>query len=208
MLNVGLTGGIASGKSTVARMFATKGAILIDFDTLAHDVEKPDGPVWTGIVSHFGEGILRPDRKIDRRKLGDIVFADREKRELLNRLVHPAVFDEWRRRLASIGNNRADAVVLSDIPLLIEAGMKGMVDLVLLIYIPREEQIRRLMERNGLTREEAEKRIAAQMPIDEKIPEADVVIGNEGSLEETERQVDRVWKTLCLRAGIEDGPAM
>ena len=199
MLNVGLTGGIACGKSTVARMLAAKGAILIDFDDLAHDAEEPDGPVWQGIVGHFGHGILLPDRRIDRRKLGAIVFADREKRDVLNRLVHPAVFDEWRRRLKEIEKTRADAIVLSDIPLLIEAGLKAMVDIVLLVYLPPEEQIQRLMERSELTREEAESRIAAQMPIGEKIPQADIVIGNEGSVEETGRAVDRVWEELLRR---------
>jgi dephospho-CoA kinase len=98
MLNVGLTGGIACGKSTVARMLVEKGAILIDFDDLAHAVEEPEGPVWREVVHHFGEAILLPDRRIDRRKLGAIVFEDREKREILNRLVHPAVFAEWRKR--------------------------------------------------------------------------------------------------------------
>ena len=97
MLNVGLTGGIASGKSTVARMLAEKGALLIDFDELAHAVEEPEGPVWREIVQPFRREILGADRTIDRRKLGAVVFADREKLELLNRLVHPAVFAEWRK---------------------------------------------------------------------------------------------------------------
>jgi dephospho-CoA kinase len=199
MLNVGLTGGIACGKSTVARMLVEKGAILIDFDDVAHAVEEPEGPVWREIVRHFGEAILLPDRRIDRRKLGAIVFADREKRGILNRLVHPAVFAEWRKRLGEIEKGRADAVVLSDIPLLIEAGLEKMVDVVLLVYIPPEEQIRRLMVRDGFTREEAERRVAAQMPIGEKIPRADIVIRNEGSFEETNRAVGRVWKELCRR---------
>ena len=200
MLNVGLTGGIACGKSTVARMLAAKGAILIDFDDLAHAVEEPEGPVWQGIVGHFGEGILFPDRRIDRRKLGAIVFADREKREFLNRLVHPAVFAEWNRRLKEIEKTDADAIVLSDIPLLVEAGMKAMVDVVLLVYLSPEGQIRRLMARDGLTREDAERRIAAQMPIDEKVPHADIVIRNEGSVEETVRAADRAWEELLRRA--------
>ena len=95
MLNVGLTGGIACGKSTVSRMLAEKGAVLIDFDELAHAVQEPEGAVWREIVRHFGEEILHEDRTIDRRKLGETVFADLEKRELLNRLVHPAIFEEW-----------------------------------------------------------------------------------------------------------------
>lgn len=199
MLNVGLTGGIASGKSTVARMLVAKGAVLIDFDDLTHTVEEPDGPVWREILRHFGKAVLLPDRRIDRGKLGAIVFADRKKREILNGIVHPAVLAEWRGRLAEIEKERADAVVLSDIPLLIEVGLEKMVDLVLLVCVPPEEQIRRLMARNGYSREEAESRVAAQMPIAEKIPRADIVIRNEGSVEETVREVDRVWKELCRR---------
>lgn len=196
MLNVGLTGGIASGKSTVARMLVEKGAILIDFDGLAHAVETPEGPVWRDIVGHFGEGILLPDQRIDRVKLGAIVFSDRQKRETLNRLVHPAVFAEWQKRLAEIEKERPDAIALSDIPLLFEAGVERMLDLVLLVYIPPEEQVRRLMVRNGFTREEAERRVASQMPIEEKIPRADIVIRNGGSLGDTRRAVDEVWEEL------------
>jgi dephospho-CoA kinase len=199
MLNVGLTGGIASGKSTVARMLAEKGAVLIDFDELAHAVEESGGPVWREIIRHFGEEILHGDRTINRRKLGETVFADREKRELLNRLVHPAIFEEWQRRLAEIRVRRADAIVVSDIPLLIEAGLKVMVDLILLVYITPEEQIRRVMARDGFSREEAERRLAAQMPIDEKLRWADIVIRNEGSPEETRRTVSEVWMELNIR---------
>jgi dephospho-CoA kinase len=179
-------------------MLVEKGAILIDFDDLAHAVEEPEGPVWRGIVSHFGEGILLPDRRIDRRKLGAIVFADPEKRDILNRLVHPAVFAEWQKRLGEIEKTAADAIVVSDIPLLIEAGGKAMVDLVLLVYLPPEDQIRRLMARDGFNRKEAERRVAAQMPLDEKITQADIVIRNDGSVEETSRRVGQVWEELEL----------
>ena len=196
MLNVGLTGGIASGKSTVARMLVEKGAVLIDFDELTREVEEPDKPAWREIVRHFGEAVLLPDRRIDRGKLGEIVFADPVKRRILNDIVHPAVFAEWRGRLTEIKQRQPDAVVLSDIPLLIEAGLEKMVDLVLLVCIPPEEQIRRLMARNGFSREEAERRISAQMPIVQKIPRADRVIRNEGSIEETAREVERIWEEL------------
>ena len=199
MLNVGLTGGIACGKSTVARMLAEKGAVLIDLYELAHSVQEPEGAVWREIVCHFGEEILHEDRTIDRRRLGETVFADREKRELLNRLVHPAIFEEWQRRLAEIRARRADAIVVSDIPLLIEAGMKSMVDLVLLVYITPEEQIRRVMARDGSSREEAERRLASQMPIEEKLRWADIVIRNGGSPEETRRAVCTVWMELIIR---------
>jgi dephospho-CoA kinase len=199
MLNVGLTGGIAAGKSTVARILVEKGARLIDFDELSHAVEEPEGPVWRQIVRHFGEEILKADRTIDRRKLGDVVFADREKLDLLNRLVHPAVFQEWRRRIEEIRTVQPDAIVLSDVPLLIEAGMKPMVDLILLVYVPPEEQIARLMARNGYNREDAEKRIASQMPIGEKLPYADLVIRNDGSPETTRKALNAIWTELIER---------
>lgn len=206
MLNVGLTGGIASGKSTVARMLAARGALLIDIDDLAHAIIEPEGPVWKGIVGHFGKEILLPDRRIDRSKLGEIVFKDPEKRNALNRLVHPAVFDEWLKRLAEIEKATVDAVVVSDIPLLIEVGATAMVDVILLVYIPRDEQIRRLIAREGFSREEAESRLYAQMPIEEKIPLADTVIRNEGSIEDTGRMVDQVWKELLWRERMQRLP--
>ena len=199
MLNVGLTGGIACGKSTVARMLVENGAILIDFDELAHAVQEPDGAVWCEIVRHFGEEVLHGERKIDRRRLGEMVFADREKRELLNRIVHPAIFAEWQRRLEEIRKASPNAIVISDIPLLIETGMKEMVDLVVLAYITPEEQIRRAMARDGFSREEAEQRLAAQMPIEEKLRWADIVIHNEGLPEETRRAVSEVWMELNIR---------
>ncbi len=199
MLNVGLTGGIASGKSTVARMLAEKGALVIDFDELAHDVQEPEGLVWRKIVAHFGLDILGPDRTIDRRKLGAVVFGDREKLELLNRLVHPAVFAEWQRRIAEVRATQPDAIVLSDIPLLLEAGLKPQVDLVLLVYIPPEEQINRLMSRNGYGRDEALSRLASQMPLDAKLPEADIVIRNDGSRGETQKAIDALWQELQER---------
>ena len=199
MLNVGLTGGIATGKSTVARILVEKGARLIDFDELSHAVEEPEGPVWKEIVRHFGDEILQADRTIDRRKLGDIVFADREKLDLLNRLVHPAVFQEWYKRIEEIRTVQPDAIVLSDVPLLIEAGMKPMVDLILLVYVLPEEQIGRLMARNGYSREDAEKRIASQMPIGEKLPHADIVVRNDGSPEMTRKALNAIWTELIKR---------
>lgn len=199
MLHVGLTGCIACGKSTVARMLEAKGAVLIDFDEMAHAVIEPESPVWREIVHHFGDEILLADGRIDRRKLGSVVFADAAKREILNGLVHPAVFDAWRKRLEEIGRSADEAIVISDIPLLVEAGLQSQVDLVLLVYLSPEEQIRRLMDRDGFDREEALRRIASQMPIDRKVGLADLVIDNGGSLEQTGREVDRVWAELCRR---------
>lgn len=199
MLNVGLTGGIATGKSTVAKMLVEKGAILIDLDELAHAVEEPEKPAWREIVSRFGEEILQADKRIDRRKLGALVFGDAGKRKLLDSLVHPAVVEEWQRRIDEIRASRPDAVILSDVPLLFEAGLRPMVDLVLLVYASPEDQMRRLALRNGCGREEAERRLAAQMPIADKLPGADFVIYNDGSLENTRRVVDEIWKEFQER---------
>jgi dephospho-CoA kinase len=199
MLNVGFTGGIASGKSTVAKMFQEKGAYLIDFDKLAHFVEEPDQQAWKAIVDFFGSDILNEDRTINRVKLGLLVFTDREKLSKLNSIVHPAVFDEWRRRIEDIRERNPQAIVISDVPLLIEVGMQNMFDVVVLVHASPEDQIERLMERNVLSREDAVRRISSQMPIDEKRAYADIVIDNNDSLEATCRIVNDAWKDLLER---------
>ena len=199
MLNVGLTGGIACGKSTVAKMFVKNGAHLIDFDGLAHEVQEPGKPAWKEVVNHFGEGILQPDKKIDRVKLGNIVFADKEKLSKLNNIVHPLVYQEWQLRLEKIGKKEKHAIILSDIPLLFEGNMQHLFDLTILVLIAPEEQISRLIMRKGVIKEEAEKRLKSQMPISEKISLADIVIDNEGSISETEKRVGQVWKELLRR---------
>ena len=196
MLNVGLTGGIACGKSTVAKMFVYDGAYLIDFDRLAHEVQEPEKPAWKEVVKKFGREILREDGKIDRFKLGNIVFTDKKKLKLLNKIVHPLVFQEWDARLEKISRKDKHAVILSDIPLLFEGNMQHLFDLTLLVFIEPEEQIRRLMARNHISREEARKRLNSQMPIDEKIALADMVIDNKGSIAETEKKVKKVWLEL------------
>ncbi len=196
MLNVGLTGGIGSGKSTVARFLREKGAVHLDIDLLAHDAEKPGTPAWREIVAAFGSSVLGEDQAIDREKLGPLVFKDPLARERLNRIVHPAVYREWKNRLREIAAEREDAIVISDIPLLIEAGWQKDVDLVLLVYLPPDEQVRRIMTRNGLSREEALDRVRSQMPMDEKIPYADRVIDNGGDLNHTRQEIDRLWPEL------------
>jgi dephospho-CoA kinase len=199
MLNVGLTGGIASGKSTVAKMFEDKGAYLVDFDILAHFAEEPDQPAWNDIVEFFGREILNDDGTINRAKLGPIVFADREKLFRLNSIVHPAVFDLWRRRIEEIRQINPHAIAVSDIPLLIEVSMQHIFDVVILVYISPEDQIRRLQERNEYSRKEAEGRLDTQMPIDEKISHADFIIDNKGPRETTRSIVNAVWEELLAR---------
>lgn len=199
MLNVGLTGGIASGKSTVAKMFQDKSAFLIDFDVLVRSVQKPGALAWEKIVENFGSEILREDGTINREILGDIVFGDKEKLEKLNEIVHPLVLEEWERQIADIKKKTPHAIIISDIPLLIEVGKVDAVDMVVLVYVSPEEQVRRLVERDGYSREEALVRLDSQMSIDEKLMYSDLVVDNGGSLDETRKQVDDVWERLLER---------
>ena len=203
MLNVGLTGGIACGKSTVATVFAKHGAHLIDFDELAHEMQEPEKPAWKEVVNHFGEGILQPDKKIDRVKLGNIVFTDKKKLIELNKIVHPFVYQEWHVRLEKICKKERHTIILSDIPLLFEGNMQHMFDLTVLVFINPKEQIRRLITRNGVSKEEARKRLKSQMPISEKIELADIIIDNEGSITETEKRVGQVWRELLKREKVK-----
>jgi len=203
MLNVGLTGGIASGKSTVDRMFQDKGAYLIDHDLLAHRVVEQGRPAWQRIVSFFGPGILHEDQSLNRGKLGELVFSDASRRKALNDIVHPAVFSEWMTEIKNIARKDPRGIIISDIPLLFETGWQDAVDVIVLIYIPRDEQIRRLTERNGYTLREAEDRLNSQMPLDDKVLRSDYIINNEGSLEITRENVDRVWTHLVEKERVK-----
>ena len=196
MLNIGLTGGIGSGKSTVDRFFLEHGAYIIDFDALAHFVEEPNGVAWTEIVNTFGTQILNNDKTINREKLGNIVFRHAEKLNILNGIVHPAVIDEWKRRMDAIHMKDGRAIVISDVPLLLEVGLQSLFDLIILVYISPGEQIKRVMKRNNFSRAQAEERLKAQMPIDEKIAHADLVVNNEGTLSQTKKAVEEIWKQL------------
>jgi len=195
---IGLTGSIASGKSAVAKMLEEKGANLLDADLLAREVVEPDQPAWQEIVDWLGESILRPDRQIDRARLADLVFNDRQMLEKLNKIVHPRVSSRFVFLSEKIKEKDPDAVIVYDVPLLIEAGLQGYVDLVLLAYVPREVQLARLQSRDGLSRAGAELRLKAQMPLEEKKNYADVIIDNSGTLAETSHQVDQFWKEFIL----------
>lgn len=203
MLNVGLTGGIACGKSTVADMLVKLGAHLIDFDKLAHEVQEPGKPAWKEIVRIFGREVLAADESIDRLKLGGIVFADKQKLQVLNGIVHPCIDLEWRDRLNAIRKIDEHAVILSDIPLLFEVKMQSIFDLILLIFISPEEQITRLMARNGFSLEEARARLKSQMPITDKVSLADMIIDNQGTMADTEKKVQEAWQELLRREKAE-----
>lgn len=196
MIVAGLTGGIASGKTTVARMFGEKGACVIDLDELARFVVEPNKPAWHDIIHGFGETVLRDDGTVDRERLGRVVFSDPVKRQQLEQIVHPKVLDEYKKRLKHIRENCEQSIVIAEIPLLMEVGMEDWFEEVIVVYVPPESQITRLVERSGLSQQAAMDRLKSQISIEEKARLADFVIDNTGSLEETRRQVRDVYQAL------------
>jgi dephospho-CoA kinase len=200
MLLVGLTGGIASGKSLVARVLQDLGARLIDADRIVHELLEPDQPAWQEVRDRFGDGILLPDGCIDRRKLGDIVFNDEEKRTWLNKCLHPRVFDAFLAQARHLTNRPQDTIIVLDAALLIETGYHRKMDRVIVVYAEPEQQLERLMARNDLTEAQALARIRSQMPLAEKRGYADYVIDNTGSRERTEQQVRDLYAKLKQEA--------
>jgi dephospho-CoA kinase len=195
---LGLTGGIGSGKSMVASMFAQLGADVIDADQLARDIVEPGQPALEEIASAFGRDILLPDGRLDRGKLARIVFADSVARGKLNAITHPRIRERMDAEIAARGSR--PGVLIADIPLLYENDRTGSVQTVIVVWVDPETQLRRLHERDGLTDEEARQRIAAQMPLDEKRAKADVVIDNSGSRENTRRQVEAIYRRFAPTA--------
>jgi len=196
ILLVGLTGGIASGKSTVANILEEMGSCAIDFDMLARLVVEPGRPAWEKIVDYFGEDILQDNREIDRKRLSRIIFGNSEKRKMLEGFTYPLISDEFIRQVDGIASNDPDAIIHAVVPLLFEAGMQDLFHKIIVVYIPREKQIKRLMERDGISEGDAINILNAQIHIDEKIGRADFIINNENSVEETKRQVYDLWHTL------------
>lgn len=196
MLIVGLTGGIATGKSTVARMFSDLGAYLVDSDCISHQVVEPGSMGLQRVVDCFGSGVLAEDGSLDRRKLGAIVFSSPEKRKALEALLHPLIFEEKNRQIATIRKKDQHAVVMVDVPLLIELGRHSTMDAVVLVYARPQVQLERIMMRDSLSEQEAASRIASQMPIDEKLKYAQYVICNDGPVEETRSVVADVFARL------------
>ena len=195
-LIVGVTGGIASGKSTVARMLQESGAPAVDFDALARRIVEPGEPAYEEVVAFFGTEALQSDGRLDRKKLGAIVFQDESKRKTLESITHPRIVEAFLEQVREITARDADAILLAVIPLLFEANLRNLVHKTLLVYVPREMQIQRLIKRDGISREAAESILKAQLPIDEKLGYADFVVHNEGTLEETRKQVAKVWDEL------------
>jgi dephospho-CoA kinase len=195
-LLVGLTGSIATGKSTVSRMFAHLGARLIDADLLAREVGMPGQPAYVRIVEEFGRQVVQEDGSLDRKALGAVVFADAAKRRRLEEITHPAIGARQQRILSVLDEEAFEGVVIWDAALLFEGGGTAKMDRVVVVYADPETERRRLMERDGLSDADARARIGSQMPVAEKAKLADHVIDNSGTREETERQVRAVYGAL------------
>jgi len=197
-LILGVTGGIASGKSTVADMLRELGAPMIDFDLLAREVVAPGRPAWKEIVDYFGTAILLKDGFLDRKKLAGLVFKDPGNRRKLESITHPGIRDLFLKRVKEFTKTGSAPIVQAVIPLLFEAGLQELVHKILVVYIPRELQIERLTKRDHISREQAERILKAQLPIEDKLKHADFVIRNEKGLKETQKQVLALWKTLTM----------
>lgn len=192
-MNIGLTGGIACGKSTVAAMLVRRGAILIDADQIAREVVLPGAPALGLVAERFGASVLNSDGSLNRKALGEIVFKEEAARKDLEAILHPRIRAMMRERMEEADRLTPDKLVVVDVPLLFESKLEYMFEETLLVYIPRELQLVRLMERDGIAADQAERRLAAQMPIEDKRGLADAIIDNSGTLEQTELQVDQFW---------------
>lgn len=194
MVLIGLTGGVATGKSTVAKMFKKCGAIVIDADELVREVVQPGKPAWRDIMRRFGTSVLNSDSTINRQVLGQIVFHDRTKRRKLEQIIHPRVAQQQARLTRQAAQSNPDAVVIYDVPLLFEAGIDKRVAKTVVVTADRETQITRLRKRNGLTRAEALRRIRSQMPLAMKRLRADYVLDGTKHRQSLSRDVSRLFE--------------
>ncbi|WP_226680314.1 dephospho-CoA kinase [Sutcliffiella horikoshii] len=190
-LIIGLTGGIASGKSTVANMLRDKNIPIVDADVVAREVVEIGTDTYQKLVSEFGQEILNDDKTLNRPKLGSIIFQNQEKREKLNNIMHPSIRTSMKEKTQQY-LEEGHEVVIMDIPLLFESKLTHLVDKTLLVYVTKETQLKRLMERNDLTEKEATDRINSQMPLSEKVKLSHAVIDNNGSLTKTEQQLNDI----------------
>jgi len=193
---IGLTGGIASGKSTVAGFLRELGAKIIDTDQVAREIVLPGRPAYRDIVATFGRGVLDPGGRLDRRALGQVVFNDESARKKLNAITHPRIYEEVAGRIETLRREEPECAVVIEAPLLIEAGMHRMVDYIWVVTAPKDIRLKRLMARNNLTREEAESRLNAQAGEKEMLEIATTVIENAGELDKTRAAVLAAWWKL------------
>ncbi len=196
---VALTGGLASGKSTIARRLAEHGAVVVDADRIVRDVQQPGSPVLADLADAFGDEVLLADGSLDRAALGSRVFGDPEAVARLNAIVHPAVRAESARRFAEAFAADPAAVVVYDVPLLVEARVDDPWELIVVAHAPADVRRRRLVELRGMAEEDAAARLASQVSDQARLAVADVVIDTAGSLDDTLRQVDELWESLPAR---------
>jgi dephospho-CoA kinase len=195
-LLLGVTGSIATGKTTVAGMLEELGARTIDFDVLSRVVVEPDKPAWQDIVAFFGEQILADDRSLDRTKLREIVFQDLEKKKKLESFQHPRIYEEFIKQVELYANEDPNVIIQAVVPLLIEVNMQSFFHHIIMVYAAEEEQKKRLMERDGSSEDMAMSMIRSQLSADEKKGYCDLVIDNSGSLKQTRQQVETLWQKL------------
>lgn len=198
---IGLTGGIATGKSTVSAMLKKRGAKIIDADQIAREVVEPGTIGAQKVAERFGQAVFHKNGELNRKQLAALIFSDEQARKDLNHILHPLIRQEMKERTKRIQKHDSRAIIIWDVPLLYESQLTDQVDRVIVVYIPEFLQIQRLINRNHLTYEEAMQRIRSQMPIEEKKLRADFVIDNSGSYEKTERQVDQLWNCLISKNG-------
>ena len=198
---IGLTGGIASGKSVVASRLAEHGAVVVDADRIAREVVEPGTPVLARIAEEFGAGVIASDGSLDRAALGALIFSAPEKRAALNAITHPAVSIRSHELFEAAAAADPDAIVVYDVPLLVDAGRTDEFDLIVVVNASTETRIARMMELRGMTRDEAVHRINSQATDTERLAIADVVIDSNGSLEQSLEQADALWEKLSARVG-------
>jgi dephospho-CoA kinase len=201
MLKVGLTGGLASGKTFVAGQLAELGCHVIQADRLGHEVLRRGGEAYDGVIREFGRAILAPDGEIDRKALGKLVFADPARLEVLNSLVHPAVFRRQQEFFDQVERQDSRAIAVVEAAIMIESGSYKRYDRLIVAFCPPEMQLRRFMERDRASEEEAKRRLERQLPLEEKRKFADYLIDTSGAKEETARQVREVYRQLRAEAG-------
>jgi len=204
-LLVGLTGSIATGKSTVSRMFAHLGARVLDADVLAREVVMPGQPAYLKIVEEFGPAVVQEDATLDRKALGAIVFADPARRKRLEEITHPAIGLRQQRILSVLDEEEFDGIVMWDVALLFETGGVSRMDRVVVVYTDPDTELARLIARDGIPEEQARARIATQMPVAEKAKRAHYVIDNSGERVDTERQVKAVYESLLAELKARPG---
>lgn len=198
MLLVALTGGIATGKSIVAQVWEQLGCYIHESDTLAHKLQEPDTPAWEAMVSHFGKKILNPDKTINRQILGAIVFSDKKERIFLDNLLHPMVMEKKREIIQKVKDEGLYKIFVSVAALTIEAGYAKFFDKIIVAHCDGEIQLKRLMERDSISRKEALKKLSSQMSSEEKMKFADYTIDTSGSLQQTLEQAERVYRNLVI----------